>query len=271
MNISPSASRPGAPEPVAGDKKSRRQNAVLLLLEQVGYASVEQLADRFGITTQTVRRDIAELSAAGKVRRYHGGAAISMAAIDAVTYRQRRVERVEAKRRIAARVAELIPDGASVFLDTGTTCETVAEALVARSNLKVVTYSLRAATLLADRTDFTIAVPGGFVRNVDGSVFGEGAVDFIRRFRFDVAIIAVSGVEADGRLSDDDHNEVAVVRAAMKLARSIILTADSSKFDRTALVELGNVADVSAFVTDAEPGAALQALIAESGVALHIS
>lgn len=242
-----------------------------MLLEQVGYASVEQLAERFDITTQTVRRDIAELSAAGKLRRYHGGAAISMAAIDAVTYRQRRVERVEAKRRIAARVAELIPDGASVFLDTGTTCETVAEALVARSNLKIVTYGLRGATLLADRTDFTIAVPGGFVRNVDGSVFGESSVDFISRFRFDVAIIAVSGVEADGRLSDDDHNEVAVVRRAMDRARSIILAADSSKFDRAALVELGNLADVSAFVTDAEPGAALQALIDRSGVQLHIS
>ncbi|MGA0564546.1 DeoR/GlpR family DNA-binding transcription regulator [Ancylobacter sp. VNQ12] len=264
------ATRPGPGEPVPADKKTRRQGEVLLLLERLGYASVEQLSERFGITTQTVRRDIADLSALGKVRRYHGGVALS-AAIDPTTYRQRRVERVEAKRRIAARVAELVPDGASVFLDTGTTCETVAEALTARTDLKVVTYSLRAATLLSDRTDFTIAVPAGFVRNVDGSVFGEGTTDFIRRFRFDVAIIAVSGIEADGRMADDDHNEVAIVRLAMTLARSIILAADSSKFDRAALVELGNVADVSDFVTDAEPRAELQGVLREAGVRLHIS
>lgn len=256
---------------VPADKKSRRQHELVLLLERVGYASVEQLAERFAITTQTVRRDIAELSAVGKLRRYHGGAAISAAALDPMIYRQRRVERVEAKRRIAARVAELVRDGASVFLDTGTTCEAVAEALTARAELKVVTYSLRAATLLADRTDFTIAVPAGFVRNVDGSVFGEGTSDFIRRFRFDVAIIAVSGIEADGRMADDDHNEVSIVRTAMKLARSIILAADSSKFDRAALVELSNVVDVSDLVTDAAPGQELRSLLDSAGVKLHIA
>ncbi|MEH3023595.1 MAG: DeoR/GlpR family DNA-binding transcription regulator [Pseudomonas oryzihabitans] len=262
----PLPSQPG--ELAESGKKARRQQALLLLLETAGYVSVEELAERFQVTTQTARRDIADLSATGRVRRHHGGVALAPA-IDVVTYRQRRVDRIEAKRRIAQRVATLVPDGAAIYLDCGTTCEAIAEALIQRTGLKVVTCNLRAACLLGDQTDFTIAVPGGFVRNADGSVFGEDAAEFIRRFRFDLAIISVSGVELDGRLADDDYQEVALARIAIGVSHQVMLAVDAHKFGRSGLVELGDLEDVSVLITDALPPAPLSAVLDENDVALH--
>jgi DeoR family glycerol-3-phosphate regulon repressor len=251
-------------------KKTLRQQAVLRLLENTGYASVEELSTTFAVTSQTIRRDILDLDAQGKARRYHGGVALA-SPIDTGIYRQRRTDNVDVKRRIGRRAVELVPDGASVFLDAGSTCVAVAEALTARSGLKVVTYNLRAAMVLMDQSDFTIAIPGGFVRNVDGSVVGDGLPDFVRRFRFDIAVIAVSGIEADGSMGDDDQHEVAIVRAAMGQARSVLLATGSDKFYRTGLVSLGSIADVSDVVTDAAPNGTLGQVIAASGIRLHIS
>ena len=224
----------------------------------------------FAVTPQTVRRDILDLHEQGKARRYHGGVALA-SPIDTSTYRQRRTDNIEIKRRIGGRVAELVPDGASIFLDAGSTCVAAAEALTARSGLKVVTYNLRAAMILMEQTDFTIAIPGGFVRNVDGSVVGEAVPDFVRRFRFDVAVIAVSGIEEDGSMGDDDQHEVAVVQAAIGRARSVLLATGSDKFYRTALVSLGSIRNVSDVVTDAAPNGSLGRIIASSGVRLHIA
>jgi len=266
---SPSLLSPSLSEPPELGKKGRRQQALLELLETTGYVSVEQIAERFQITTQTARRDIADLSALGRVTRHHGGVALAMG-IDVVTYRQRRIERVDAKRRIAQEVVALVPDGASVYLDCGTTCEAIADALVQRSALKVVTCNLRAASLLGERTDFTIAVPGGFVRNADGSVFGEGAADFLRSFRFDLAIISVSGIEMDGRMADDDHQEVALARTAIALSRTVLLAVDSFKFGRSGLVELGNLRDVSLLVSETAPPAELIPIITEGKVQVQV-
>jgi DeoR family glycerol-3-phosphate regulon repressor len=251
-------------------KKALRQQALLRILEKTGYASVEELTTMFAVTPQTIRRDILELDAQGRARRYHGGVALA-SPIDTGTYRQRRTGNIDIKRRISRRVVELVPDGASVFLDAGSTCVAVAEALASRSGLKVVTYNLRAAMILMDQSDFTIAIPGGFVRNVDGSVIGDGLADFVRRFRFDTAIIAVSGIEADGSMGDDDQHEVAVVRAAIGQAQSVLLATGSDKFYRTALVSLGSIREVSDVVTDLAPNGSLGRIIATSGVRLHIA
>lgn len=249
-------------------KKARRQQALLQLLEAAGYVSVEEISERFQVTTQTARRDIADLTVTGRVRRHHGGVALAPA-IDVVTYRQRRIDRIEAKRRIAQRVASVVPDGAAIYLDCGTTCEAIAEALTQRSGLKVVTCNLRAATLLGDQTDFTIAVPGGFVRNADGSVFGEDAAEFIKRFRFDMAIISVSGVELDGRLADDDYREVALARAAIGISQKVLLAVDAYKFGRSGLVELGSLESVCMLITDGIPPKALLTALNENHVSIH--
>lgn len=253
-----------------GKKKEIRQQALLQWIENSHYVSLEEIAERFHVTNQTARRDIADLEHRGKVRKLHGGVS-QLTPLDPVTYRQRRHDRADEKVRIAEAVVALIPDGATVFLDTGTTCEAIANALVSRERLHLVTYSLRSAAIISEKTDFTLAVPGGFVRPIDGGMFQEDTPEFIRRFKFDYAIISVSGIDDDGDLCDDDHTEVAVVSAALGQAAHKLLAVDSSKFGRRAMVKLGSVRDVSALVTNETPAPILARILEEANIPVILS
>lgn len=254
----------------SSNKKVIRQSELMRLIEINHFLSLEEIAERFSVTTQTARRDIAELEQRGKVRKLHGGAALATP-LDPGTYKQRRTDRADEKARIANRVAELVPDGATIFLDTGTTCEAIAHALIAKARLHIVTYSLRSAAIINENTDFTLAVPGGFVRAVDGGMFQEGTPDFIRRFKFDYAIISVSGVDRDGDLCDEDHTEVAVVSCALRQSACKVLAVDSTKFGKGAMVRLGSVADVDVLISDRPPPPALNEKFEDHGVQVMLA
>ncbi|GAB1584014.1 DeoR/GlpR family transcriptional regulator [Phyllobacterium phragmitis] len=252
----------------SGQKESR-QAYLLRYIERNHFISIEEISRLFSVTTQTARRDVMALEQQGKVRRLHGGAAIATP-VDPVTYRQRRVDNAPQKERIGATVAGIIPDGAAIFIDTGTTCEAIAHALVRRRDLRVVTYSLRVATILSENSDFVLAIPGGFVRPVDGGVFREDTAEYIRQFKFDYAIISVSGIDDDGDLCDDDHGEVAAVSAALAQADRTLLAVDSSKFGKRALVKLGSLQDIDIIVTDEIPAEPLLHKIRENNIEVHL-
>lgn len=252
------------------DKKTRRQTALLRQLEEARYLSLEDIARQFAVTTQTARRDVQELEHLGKVRRLHGGATLAQP-IDPRVLRARRVENAAAKQRIGQAVAARIPNGSALFIDTGTTCEAVAEALLKHQGLRIVTYSLRVATLLAEGSDFTVAVPGGFVRPVDAGVFRAETPEFIGRFKFDQAVISVSGIDNAGDIGDDDHAEVAAVQAAMRQAERTLLAVDASKYGRRALVKLASLADVDELVSNAPPPPPIDRLITASGPRLTVA
>ncbi|MFB9948221.1 DeoR/GlpR family DNA-binding transcription regulator [Rhizobium puerariae] len=247
------------------DKKTRRQQSLMRYLEQNRYMSLDEIADRFSVTTQTARRDIQELELAGKVRRLHGGATIAFS-VDPVTYRSRRIENADAKERIARHAVRRIRDGTTIFLDTGTTCEAVARELVNHKGLRVVTYSLRVANILSEGTDFTVAVPGGFVRPIDGGVFNQNTAGFIRLFKFEMAIISVSSIDLAGDICDDDQAEVEAVKAAMQQSEHTLLAVDSSKFGRRALVHLANLRDIDELVCEKLPDEPYRSMIENTGI-----
>lgn len=253
-----------------GDRRDRRLARIRDLVAAAGYVSIGDLVDRLGVTEQTVRRDLAALAAAGRLRRTHGGAA-ALGADGERPVGHDPAECPVVKRRIAAAVAEFVPDGAAVFLDSGPTCEAVADALVARRQLSVVTYSLRIAARLAERTDFVVAITGGVVRGTAASVFRDGAGDFLRCFRFDVAVMCADAVGLDGSIAGDDHHAATLVRTAIERASSVVLAVDSSAFGRSALVYLGHVREVATVVTDAQPPAAMASALAASGTRLQVA
>ncbi len=246
-----------------------RQQTILDEVELRGFATVDELAAKLQVTTQTIRRDIDALAAGGQLSRYHGGAGLPVN-VDRADYRERAVRRVEGKQRIADRVTALIPNGSSVFLDAGTTAETIATGLTRRMDLRVVTYNIRVANILTDNAQFAVAIPGGFVRTADGSLYGDDAVAFVRNFRFDYAVIAVSGIDEQGILMDDDYHEVQLVRTAMARAEQVILATDGSKFDHRAMVCLGSLEQIAIMVTDEQPPPKLVQSIEAAGVQLHV-
>ncbi|WP_435101755.1 DeoR family transcriptional regulator [Arhodomonas sp. AD133] len=241
-----------------------RQESMLAVVREQGFASVEALAQHFDVTAQTIRRDINSLCRVGLLRRYHGGAGLP-SSVENVAYTARQVMCLAEKQRIAAAVAEEIPDQASLFITLGTTTEEVAKALMDHHGLRVITNNLNVATIMSGSPSFEVIIAGGVVRHRDRGVTGEPTIDFINQFRVDCAVIGISGIDQDGTLLDFDYREVRVQQAIIDNARSVFLVADHTKFGRNAMVRLGDLAQVHSLFTDEEPPPAIRRLMAESG------
>ncbi|UWQ22075.1 DeoR/GlpR family DNA-binding transcription regulator [Jannaschia sp. W003] len=234
-----------------------RHPKILDIARREGGVSVERLSEHFGVTLQTIRRDLAELAEAGQLERVHGGAVLPSGTVN-IAYEERRRLHAGGKAAIARACAAQIPDGASVFLAIGTTAEAVAAALVHHRGLLVVTNNVNAARILGPR-DGEVVVTGGTMRAADGGLVGDLARTAVEGFRFDVAVVGCSALDPSGDVLDFDGREAGVSRAAVARSRRAFLAADASKFARTAPVRVLSLEGLHAFVTDAPPPAALRA------------
>lgn len=228
-----------------------RQARIIALTEQQGFVTIERLAEEFGVSAQTVRRDIIALAEAGRLQRFHGGAgAIGDTETLRLDHSQKERLGVEGKLAVAREAGALIPDGASLYLDVGTTIEYTARQLNARSGLKVFTNSIRTA-LAFDPKRHDVTVLGGRVAGKDGSLVGEEIVAMLNGLRLDYALIACSAIDERGRVMDFDMSKIAVKKAAMAAARESLLLATPSKFGRTALSTLAMTDDFARILTGA--------------------
>ena len=159
-----------------------------------------------------------------------------------------------------------MPNGGSLIINIGTTTEAIARELMPHRALRVITNNLNVAAILSDHPDCELIVAGGVVRARDRGIIGEATVDFIRQFKVDIALIGISGIEADGTLRDFDYREVKVARAILDHSREVWLAADHSKFNRPAMVELARLDKLDRLYTDAPPPEPFPHLLAESGV-----
>ncbi|WP_321366339.1 DeoR family transcriptional regulator [uncultured Desulfuromusa sp.] len=247
---------------------NQRQQEILTLVHQQGFVSIETLSQTFKVTSQTIRRDINNLCDQQLLTRYHGGAGLS-SSVENVEYATRQIMNLDEKRSIAEMVAENIPDRASIFINLGTTTEEVAKALRNHNGLKIITNNLNVATILRNTPGFEIIIAGGVVRQRDGGITGEATIDFIHQFKVDYGIIGISSIDNDGTLLDFDYHEVRVTQAIIDNSRQVFLVADHSKFDRPAMVRLGNIEQTDAFFTDHNPPEHVVALLEEKNVVLH--
>jgi len=239
------------------------------LLDEVrthGPQTIEALAERFGVTLQTVRRDVQRLAEAGLLARFHGGVRLPGSTTQNIAYRQRQALEADAKLRIARAVAARVPNGCSLIMNIGTTIEAVARELRHHRGLRVITNNLHIASLMSTNPDCEVIVAGGQVRAADQGIVGEATVDFMHQFKVDIGLIGISGIEADGTLRDFDYREVKVARAIVAQSRQVWLAADHSKFNRPAMVELARLDDIDVLFTDAPPPPPFNALIEQSHV-----
>jgi DeoR family glycerol-3-phosphate regulon repressor len=245
-----------------------------LLLEEVrarGSMSVEALGEQFGVTLQTVRRDVKLLSDAGLLARFHGGVRVPSSTVENIAYRQRQQLNEGPKQRIARAVAKQVPNGCSLIINIGTTTEAIARELLRHKGLRVITNNLNVAAILSDNPDCEVIVAGGVVRSRDRGIVGEVTVDFIKQFKVDIGLIGISGIEADATLRDFDYREVKVARAIIEHSREVWLAADHSKFNRPAMVQLARLDEVDMLFTDAAPPGPFPALLAEAGVTCEVA
>ena len=247
-----------------------RRRAIVELVRRQGFAPIDALAQQFAVTPQTIRRDINQLSAEGALQRFHGGAGLP-SSVENLAYPTRQVMCLEEKRRIARLAARHVPDNASLFINIGTTTEEVAKALLHHEGLSVVTNNFNVASILAGNPDFRVIVAGGVVRSRDRGLVGEATLDLIRQFKVDIGIIGISGIDLDGALLDFDYREVRVAQAIIENSRRVFLTADHTKFGRSAMVRLGMIEQIDALFTDRAPPTLLADRLRQAEVALHIA
>ena len=162
--------------------------------------------------------------------------------------------------------AALIPNRCSLFVNIGTTTEEVASALSEHEGLLVITNNLNVALQLYHRPRIEVIVAGGAVRRDDGAIVGSAAIDLIRQFKVDYAIIGASAIDDQGTLLDFDHREVQVSQAIIENARNIILVADSSKLARQAPVRIAHIGQMQTFVTDGLGDSPVRQICAAAGV-----
>ena len=247
-----------------------RQHQILALSRQLGSVTVEDLAQRFQVTPQTIRKDLNELCDLRLLSRTHGGAMLT-SGVENLAYEARRLMAATEKVVIGRHAASLIPNNCSLFINIGTTTEEVARALVHHEGLLVITNNIHVATILMTRPRIEVIVAGGVLRRSDGGIVGEAAADFITQFKVDHAVIGASALDEDGAMLDFDYREVRVAKAIMQNARNVRLVADATKFTRTAPVRIGHLSDVDVFVTDQAPPEPVSAYCKDNGVRLEIA
>jgi DeoR family transcriptional regulator, glycerol-3-phosphate regulon repressor len=237
---------------------SNRQTEILNIARGQGRVTVEDLARRFEVSAQTIRKDLNDLCDHHVLTRIHGGAIIA-SGVENLAYEARRFVAAEEKKAIGAAAASLIPNGCSLFINIGTTTEEVASALTSHEDLLVITNNLNVAMLLYRYPRIEVIVAGGAVRHADGAVIGSTATSLIEQFKVDYAIIGASAIDEDGALLDFDYREVQAAQAIISNARSVMLVADSTKLRRSAPVRIADISQINTFITDV----ALPARLAE--------
>lgn len=229
-----------------------RHQAIATLVLQQGRVTVNEVALSFGVTTETVRRDLAQLERAGLLRRVHGGA-VSTSAVTAVEpgLADRDATSAHQKDLIAKAALELLPpSGGSVVLDAGTTTARLASQLPVDRRLLVITHAVPIAARLAGAPGIALQLVGGQVRGTTQAAVGPDAVRTYGDLRADVVFVATNALTPSHGLSTPNSDEAAVKRALVGAGRHVVVLADSTKVGREDLVRFAATGAVDVLVTD---------------------
>jgi len=248
-----------------------RQVDLLQAVRSQGSVMLDDLATKLDVTLQTVRRDVQRLADDGLLTRFHGGVRVPSSTVENIAHQQRETLNAEGKARIAHAVAREVPNDCSLILNIGTTTEAIAKELVHHTGLRVITNNLNVALIMSTNPQCEVIVAGGVLRGRDRGVVGEAAIDFISQFKVDIALIGISGIEADGSLRDYDLREVKVSQAIIAHAREVWLAADHSKFNRPAMITVARLPQIDRLFTDAPVPEPFPALMREAQVRCHVA
>lgn len=230
-----------------------------------GTAHVSDLAENFGVSEMTVRRDLGALARDGKLERVHGGAMESEPG-----FSQIEVERFDIKDRLGAAAAARVEDGQTVMIDIGTSTLQLARHLHGR-RITVVTTNLAVVEELLPDPDIDLVLPGGIVRRNYRSLVGVLAEDSLRQLKSDIAFLGTSGVDMEMGVWDTTMVEVPIKRLMIAGADEVVLIADIAKFSMTGMVRICGPESIDHIVTDAPLPAACRSAVDAAGIEVTIA
>ena len=250
-----------------------RQQAMAQLIGQHGRLAVADLADTFGVTTETVRRDLSSLERIGLIRRVHGGAvpASSLSVIE-LGLGERDQANTGAKDAIAAAaVQQLPPPGSTIVVDAGSTTARLAAVLPRDHRLTVITHAVPVAARLAGLPHIELHLLPGRVRPTTHAAVGPDTVLALNELRADVAFLATNGLSTEFGLTTPDRDEAATKRAIARCARRVVVVADSSKLGVETAQRFASLEDIDVLVTDAGIADADRTALDKAGVEVVVA
>lgn len=230
-----------------------RQYSILEWVREQEHVEVEDIARRFGVTTQTIRRDINRLCEQGLLRRRYGGVSLPTSASKSPVG-EHPIRNLLAKQQMARRVAADIPENATVSLGVGSSIELVAQALIHHQSLRILTNNLSVASALSGNPGIEVIVSGGQYRHNDHDVVGPEVTNFFSSFITDYGIISTGSMDLEHGLMDYDIREAEVSRAIISNTRARLLVADQSKWTLNSHCKVASFKYVDRFYTDVMPG-----------------
>lgn len=228
----------------------KRRELIIGQLCREGSVRVEQLSAQFSVSSVTIRSDLRQLEKSGCAVRAYGGAMLNKQfAFDRPLQDKGRINR-DVKYAIACAAAELVNDGDAIILDSGSTTSQMAQQLVGKKDLVVMTNALNIAFELANNEQVDLMVVGGSVRRKSWSLYGPAAEQHMRQFRFDKLFLGVDGFDLLSGITTPDPGEAQLNRAMCDVAREVIAVADASKFGRTSFCMIREIGQIQRLVTD---------------------
>lgn len=221
------------------------------ILSQRSSIKVNELAELFGVSESTIRRDLREMEAKGLLSRTHGGAVNIDRTKFEPTFREKEDARHSDKVSIGKTAARLIEDGDTIILDAGTTTLEIARSITAK-NIIVITNSIDIAAILSEKNDIEVIVTGGTVRPITRAMVGRITENVIKDFRVDKAFIGTNGISVEEGLTTPNYIEAQAKRSMMNAARKVIVAADSSKFNKVYFSVISPISMVSTIITSSD-------------------
>ncbi len=243
-----------------------RLDKIKSVLEERKTVKVSELSKACDVSENTIRRDLIDLERMGYCYRIKGGATLLERSNDRTPFSSRLALHRESKSHIAQKAAELVKCGSTIILDSGTTTVELAEELLEKEHITVITPSLAAADILSGNQNITLILPGGIVNPSSRSLTGQPAEQFFSEVHADLLFLAVKAVSPETGLSDHTIIESSVKKQMLKAADKIIVLADYSKLGKTALSRICSIEDVDILITDSIADPEIIARFEASGI-----
>jgi DeoR/GlpR family transcriptional regulator of sugar metabolism len=247
----------------------QRHQYILSQVTKNGALSVAELVRELNVSRETIRRDLNALAERGLIVTTHGGALSSERREPDLDVRE--AANAAAKRAIGERAAQLVPDGASLIIDSGSTTHAVARALTARHRLSVYTNDWRIALVLGRRNENRVTLLGGELSDVEDAAFGLDTIHQLAQYHVDFAIVGAGAITPDAHLADYSRMAAEVRAKMIEAGNIVVVVADLSKFGRVTPVRINGLERARCIVTEAQPERGIAKAIAARGPEILIA
>ena len=232
--------------------KVSRLNAVEQYIIQHGTATIDELCERFSVSKNTIRRDLAELEARGHISKVSGGVT-AVGISDIVPMPVRTTQNPKGKQLIGKLASELVSDGDTIFIDSGSTTVKLIRYIAQKKKITLITHSLSALIEAAKYEGINIISLGGIYSNPTNSFVGISTLESLSGLKIHKAFMAATGVSIETGMTNTTFLEAEIKRGIVSRSNSIILMADSTKINREAVITFCKLENLSYFITDERP------------------